>query len=221
VQAFTKDDCQPVLELPGNLKISVASVRYFIDKEPAKMEKYIQMSKVKGDRNTLGYYRRHQKGGEVKEAEPWVPTQRITFQNDQIIVKNYDAEVYICKFLQNIDYQVDKLDIDFFMVLDEKFAEMLKCFLYNRQICKESLHHTAVVRALQTINEPFYIPKQLCTALMVKWPGGPVTKGSISEAIKSDPEFQAAWNALVCLSDNSEERAKNRFYESLRGYKRN
>ena len=62
VQAFTKDDCQPVLELHGNLKISVASVRYFIDKQPAKMEKYI-MSKVKGDRNTLGYYPRHQKGG--------------------------------------------------------------------------------------------------------------------------------------------------------------
>ena len=221
VQAFTKDDCKPVLELHGSLKISVASVRYFIDKEPAKMEKYIQMSKVKGDRNTLGYYRRHQKGGEVKEAEPWVPTQCITFENGQIIVKDYDAEVYLCKFLQNIEYEIDKHDIDFFMVLDEKFAEMFKCFLYNRQIRKESLHHTAVVRALQTLNEPLYIPKQLRTVLMVKWPGGPATIGSISDAVKSDPEFQAAWNALVCLSDNSEERAKNRFYESLRGYKRN
>ena len=95
------------------------------------------------------------------------------------------------------------------MILDEKFCDMFKCFLYNRQIRKESLHPTAVVRALQTLNEPFYIPKQLRTALMVKWPGGQVTKGSISEAVKSDSEFQAAWNALVCLSDNSKERAKN------------
>jgi len=134
------------------------------------MEKYIQMSKVKGDRNTLGYYCRYQKGGEVKEAEPWVPTQRITFQNDQIIVKEYDAELYICKFLQNIDYQINKLVIDFFMILDEKFCNMFKCFLYNRQLRKESLHPTAVVRALQTLNEPFYIPKQLRSALMVKWP---------------------------------------------------
>ena len=70
-------------------------------------------------------------------------------------------------------------------------------------------------------NEPFYIPKQLRNALMVRWPCGPVSKVSISDAVKSDPEFQAAWNGLVWLSDNSEERAKTRFYESHQGYERN
>ena len=222
VQAFTKDDCQPVLDLHGSMKISVASIRYFIRKEPVKMEKYIQMSKVKGDRQALAYYRRHQKGGEEKQKEPWDPAyQNILVRDNQIIMKQNESELYLCKFLQNIEYQIDKHDINFFMILDKEFSDSFKGYLYNRQIRKDSLDCTAVVRAMQTLNEPSYIPKQLRYTLMVKWPGGPVTKVSISDAVKSDPEFQAAWNGLVWLSDNSEERAKTRFYESLRGYERN
>ena len=80
VQAFTKDDCQPVLDLLCSMKLSVSSIRYFIRKKPVKMEKYIQM----GDRQALAYHRRHQRGGEEKQKEPWDPTQRIIYNCKRI-----------------------------------------------------------------------------------------------------------------------------------------
>ena len=123
-----------------------------------------------------------------------------------------DAEMYLQEYLSKVK-GFEKADIEVFLQCDLNFREQFLAWLPLETHIPRN-----ILRRLETLSDPKYLPKAVATELREMWTcGQEVNQTSVYETCIALPRFKTLWDRVVACSGDVR-KATESFRSSIRAY---